>query len=71
MQENKHFYLTTISPSTSITTAIQLQLTPITNHLIIVKNNLLEIYELNQNGLDSLYRKQFPHSIQFITKYRQ
>ena len=71
MEDNKKFYLTTITPSTSITDALQLQLTSTQQHLIVVKNNLIEIFELNQNGLESIYRKQLPYEIHFMTKYRQ
>ncbi|EDR24200.1 DNA damage-binding protein, putative [Entamoeba dispar SAW760] len=68
---DRKFYLTTVAPSTSITHALVAKLNqPDEQYLVIVKNTIVNVYQLTTTGLDLVYTKQFPYSVSFITKYQ-
>ncbi|KAL7718575.1 Damaged DNA binding protein [Entamoeba marina] len=70
-QQQHHFYMSTIAPSSAITHSLTANLDgSISKYLVLVKNTIIEVYKLTSTGLDRIYTKTFPYSISILLKYR-
>lgn len=70
MNTAQHYFMfNTLAPPTAVSLSLTAHLTSFSNHLVVSKGNILEIYSINKEGLLPLCLKKYPHTIQLLLKY--
>ena len=67
--EEQHFYFSTLSSPTAITSSIKCKFNG-EEYLLVSKSNILEFYKISEEGLVPLTSKQYSSSIKLLLPYK-